>query len=222
MRSSRVCDLTINNDRHEPVACCILELHDLMAATSQLSPSARFLQILLNGLVFVSLVNVVATALLQREHHSCQLFGRHFFTFRLAANLEVLTENAAQVATAEEDSPRSARPSQAVLFSKVCEVAADPRVTTSATDSGLVGETVNVTIAGTQRTVAEFLTTHFNPTGELSCLKQGWITRREPFAGLNRSAHISLCRILALQSVGIRDCFSPAIKSRWAPPVWRC
>ena len=48
-------DLAINNDRREPVAFCVLELHDLMTAASQLSPSARLLRILLNGFVLVPL-----------------------------------------------------------------------------------------------------------------------------------------------------------------------
>src|SRR5208283_4063706 len=48
-------DLAINNDRHEPVAFCILELHDLMTAASQLPPSARFLRVLLDGFVLVTL-----------------------------------------------------------------------------------------------------------------------------------------------------------------------
>jgi len=50
----------------------------------------------------MSQVNVVAAALLQHKHHSGQFFRRRVFAFRLAA-VEVLTENATQVATAEED-----------------------------------------------------------------------------------------------------------------------
>jgi len=45
----------------------------------------------------------MAAALLQHKHHSGQFFGRRVFSFRLAADFEVLTENATQVATAEED-----------------------------------------------------------------------------------------------------------------------
>src|SRR5271157_2722882 len=47
-------NFAIHHNRHEPVIFCVLELHDLTTAASQLSPSARFLRILLNGLVFVS------------------------------------------------------------------------------------------------------------------------------------------------------------------------
>src|SRR5271165_2931974 len=54
LASTVECDLAINNDRHEPVAFCVLELHDLMTAASQLSPSARFLRILLDCLVLVA------------------------------------------------------------------------------------------------------------------------------------------------------------------------
>src|SRR5271166_4502391 len=47
-------DLAIDNDRHEPVAFCVLELHDLMTATSQLSPAAGLLWVLFDCLVFVA------------------------------------------------------------------------------------------------------------------------------------------------------------------------
>jgi hypothetical protein len=47
-------DLAIDNNRHEFITLSILELHDLMTAASQLSPSARLLQILLYGLVLVA------------------------------------------------------------------------------------------------------------------------------------------------------------------------
>jgi hypothetical protein len=48
-------DLAIDNNRHESITFCVLELHDLMTAASQLSPSARFLRILLDGFIFVAL-----------------------------------------------------------------------------------------------------------------------------------------------------------------------
>src|SRR5664280_2366195 len=43
------------DNRHESITFCVLELHDLMTAASQLSPSARFLRILLDGFIFVAL-----------------------------------------------------------------------------------------------------------------------------------------------------------------------
>ena len=53
--STVIIDLAIYNNRHEPVALCVLELHDLMTAASQLSPSARLLRVLLDRLVMVAL-----------------------------------------------------------------------------------------------------------------------------------------------------------------------
>src|SRR5271157_6658018 len=40
-------NFAIHHNRHEPITFCVLELHDLTTAASQLSPSARFLRILL-------------------------------------------------------------------------------------------------------------------------------------------------------------------------------
>src|SRR5271165_2631371 len=44
--------LPINHDRHKSVGLGVLELHDLMPLSCQLSPSARLLWILLNGFEF--------------------------------------------------------------------------------------------------------------------------------------------------------------------------
>src|SRR5664280_2612425 len=52
---ARAVERDIDIDRHEFVALGVLELHDLMTAASQLSPSARFLRILLDGFIFVAL-----------------------------------------------------------------------------------------------------------------------------------------------------------------------
>jgi hypothetical protein len=55
----------------------------------------------------------------------------------LPAYVEVLTEDAAQVATTEEDRPGASRPAQTIFLSKVREVAADSRVASALTDRNL-------------------------------------------------------------------------------------
>ena len=47
-------NLAIHYNRDEPVIFCVLELHDLMTATCQLSPSAGLLWILLDRLIFAT------------------------------------------------------------------------------------------------------------------------------------------------------------------------
>src|SRR5271166_3050934 len=54
LASTVECDLAIDNDRHEPVALCVLELHDLTATPRQLPPSAGLLRVLFDCLVLVA------------------------------------------------------------------------------------------------------------------------------------------------------------------------
>jgi hypothetical protein len=49
------CNLAIYHNRHESVALCVPELHDLITAVSQLSPSSGLRRILLDGFVLVTL-----------------------------------------------------------------------------------------------------------------------------------------------------------------------
>ena len=48
-------NFAIHHNRHEPVIFCVLELHDLTTAARQLPPSARFLRVLFDGLVLVTI-----------------------------------------------------------------------------------------------------------------------------------------------------------------------
>src|SRR5664279_596330 len=54
LASTVECDLAINNDCHEPVAFCVLELHDLTATPRQLPPSAGLLRVLFDCLVLLA------------------------------------------------------------------------------------------------------------------------------------------------------------------------
>lgn len=47
-------DFTIDHNPHERVSLCVLELDDSMTIPRKLSPSACFLPVLFNGLVFVT------------------------------------------------------------------------------------------------------------------------------------------------------------------------
>jgi hypothetical protein len=46
-------NFAIEHDRNKPIAFSVLKLHDLTTAAGQLSPTARFLWILLDRLVFM-------------------------------------------------------------------------------------------------------------------------------------------------------------------------
>ena len=67
----------------------------------------------------------------------------------MPAYVEVLAEDAAQIATAEKNCPRTTRPPQAILLANVREVAADPRMTATLTDRNLAGCPVNLAITRT-------------------------------------------------------------------------
>src|SRR2546430_7949943 len=64
-------------------------------------------------------VDVVAAGVLQIEHDFCELTGTYLGAFAELARLEILTENAAQIAPAEKDRARSVPAAQAVFFAKM-------------------------------------------------------------------------------------------------------
>ena len=69
------------------------------------------------------------------------------------------------------------------------EVAADPRMTTTAADRKLASFPVNMAITWTQRAVSELLKRILNPIGEFARPNEGEIARRGSLMDLNRSAH---------------------------------
>jgi len=61
-------------------------------------------------------IDVVAAQILEVEHHPGQLGGLGFAAFAEVADLEILAEEAKEIAVGEEDRPRSPCSHQRVLF----------------------------------------------------------------------------------------------------------
>jgi hypothetical protein len=64
-------------------------------------------------------VDVVASKLLQMEHHPRQLIRGSFLTFAQMADLVILAEKAEEIAMTEENGPRSPCSDQRVFFAKM-------------------------------------------------------------------------------------------------------
>src|SRR5918992_1987482 len=78
-------------------------------------------------------VDVVTAVLLELEHHAGQALAGDLLALDLPADVEVLAEDAAQVAAAEEDRARAAPAAQAVLLAEVREVGRHHRPSADAT-----------------------------------------------------------------------------------------
>jgi hypothetical protein len=85
-------------------------------------------------------VDVVATARLQLEHHPREVPGPDVLAFAELARLEVLAEDAAQVAPREEDRARASPAAQDILLPEVGEVRRDARVASRFADGEAPGE----------------------------------------------------------------------------------
>src|SRR5215472_6270866 len=122
-------------------------------------------------------VDVVAAALLEVQHHQGQLARRCEFAFHLPTSLKVLAEDAAQITAGEEDGAGAAPAAQAVFFTKMGKVAANGRVPAYPADGELIGQPVNVAVAGTERAVGKLAQRALHPAGQLARLPQRKICR---------------------------------------------
>src|SRR5262249_42635939 len=122
-------------------------------------------------------VDVVAATLLEVKHHQGQLARRCKLTFHLPTSLEVLAEDAAQITAGEEDGAGAAPAAQAVFFTKMGKVAANGRVPAYPAYGELIGQPVNVAVAGTERAVGKLAKRALHPAGELARLPQRKICR---------------------------------------------
>ena len=103
-------------------------------------------------------VDVMAAAVLQGEHHLGEAFGRGFVAGRFLANVEVLAEDAAEVAPGEEDGAAAVPAAEAVFFAEVGEVAGDAGVAAGFADgfTGAAGfDAVDAAVAGADGAFAE-------------------------------------------------------------------
>src|SRR5437763_14792829 len=96
-------------------------------------------------------VDVVASDRLQLEHHRREPVGRHPLAADPPRDVVVLAENAAQVAAGEEDRPRAATPSQAVLLPEVRKVGGDYGVASDRAEALYVVAAVDLAEPGADR-----------------------------------------------------------------------
>src|ERR1019366_2662887 len=117
-------------------------------------------------------VDVVAALFLQAQHHPGQFFRFRGAAFSPPADLVILAEDAAQVAPAEEDRPRTTVAAQAALFAEVGKIAADDRVTSGSADFRLVLDAVHVAVAWAQDAVGQLLQAKLDATRQFPTLPQ--------------------------------------------------
>ena len=101
-------------------------------------------------------VDVVAAGRLQTQHRRRQLAGVQFPPLGKLTDLEILAENAAQVAAAEENRSRPIPAAQAIFFAEVRKGARNPCPPAVLADAGFVFPAVDLSFprahfAGTQQ-----------------------------------------------------------------------
>ena len=94
-------------------------------------------------------VQVVAAGSLEFEHHLRQLLGRDPTTTTTLAEIEVLAENALEVAVGKENCSGAPRPPQAIFLPEMGETAAHQRIATGSADPSFILPSVYFAIAGT-------------------------------------------------------------------------
>lgn len=92
-------------------------------------------------------VDVVTFHRLQFEHDVDQPLGGHGRAALVLADVEVLAEDAAQVALGEENRAAAAPSAQAVLLTQVREVTADAGLASGAAGSGFTRQPVDAALA---------------------------------------------------------------------------
>jgi hypothetical protein len=138
-------------------------------------------------------VHVVTALLLELQHHRRELVRLHLAPDALLADLPVLTEDAAQVAPAEEDRARAAPAADRILLAVVRTEAVHHRAAPGPAHGPLFGlEPIHVAVARTEITVGEVFAREARPFGELPRAMQSEIRRLE-----RRARHSPLPRSLA-------------------------
>jgi hypothetical protein len=97
----------------------------------------------------------------------------------LEADIEVLTEDAAEVAVGEEDGPRAAPAAQTVFFAMVRPYAADDGPASGAAIRRRVSlvQTVDVALTAAERTIGQPLDRLSHAAGQLAVFEQLDISR---------------------------------------------
>src|SRR5271157_1269640 len=137
-------------------------------------------------------VDVVTALTLKIEHKLGDLLRGALRADGLLADVPVLAEDAAQVAQAEEDRPRSIPAAQAILLAEVGEGAGDPCITAGMADPRLVLHAVDVAIPGACAAVLQLAQTGGDALGQSTRAMQGQVGGLE---GLEQESRIGMERM---------------------------
>ncbi|MEE9568245.1 MAG: hypothetical protein V3W37_02575, partial [Candidatus Binatia bacterium] len=113
-------------------------------------------------------VDVVAAPFLQGEHGLGNFVSRLLGPDGLLANVPILTENATEIAEAEEDGPRAVPPAEADLLAEMREGARNPCVPTRTANTRFIYETVHVTVSWTGAAVLQLVQSGLYPLVQLA------------------------------------------------------
>jgi len=97
-------------------------------------------------------IDVVATFVLQIQHHFSKLIRLGGAALAQPTDLVVLAEDATQIGGTKENGPRAARAAQATFLAEVGKITAHNGVSAGLAYLGLIFETVNVAIARAEGT----------------------------------------------------------------------
>jgi hypothetical protein len=88
----------------------------------------------------------VATDLLEIEHDAGEFWGVHFGAFAELAGLEILAENAAEIAPAKENRAGAVPTAETIFFAEVRKSAGDTCQSSAFANSDLVIESVDLAV----------------------------------------------------------------------------
>src|SRR5262249_9512569 len=131
--------------------------------------------------------DVVAPGLFKIEHDLRKFSRRHFRPFTELAGLEILTEDATQVAPAEKDCARSIPAAEAIFFAEMRKRAGDSGEPATFADAELVVIAVNLAIARTDLTGAERIDRFGGAFLKNTLFESTDVSRHEIFARQNKS-----------------------------------
>jgi len=97
-------------------------------------------------------VNIVASLILQSEHHCGHFISRNFLTATLMADVKVLAEKTPQVAMGKKNGAGAVVSDQWIFFSEMRVVAGHPGEFAGFTGACFAGKSINAALSGTKDT----------------------------------------------------------------------
>jgi hypothetical protein len=116
-------------------------------------------------------VDVVATAILEFEHHGGQPFRRRGRPPQLPTDFEVLAEDTAQIAAGEEDRPRASPAAEAVLLAVMRGITRYHGIASGPANREFVLEAVGPAVPRTARATAQDFEGAVDTAPHLTALK---------------------------------------------------